>query len=262
MRTVNCGALPGSLLESTLFGHERGAFTGAERDREGVFAAADRGSVFLDEVGELSSAAQAALLRVLQEGRFVPVGGTEEVAVDVRVIAATHRDLEAMVEAGQFRQDLLFRLNAVTLEVPPLRDRPAELLPLAQRFLGPGAPRLGEQAAQGLRRHSWPGNVRELRNAMERAAVLARGDEILPGDLPDGLRAGGAPPTAAAAPPDSEETLKEQVRRFEAELVLDALRACGWRRKEAAARLGLPLRTLAHRMKVLGIKRAGYSVSD
>ncbi|MCC6747715.1 MAG: sigma 54-interacting transcriptional regulator [Deltaproteobacteria bacterium] len=266
---VNCGALPAALLESTLFGHERGAFTGAERTRPGVFESAEGGTVFLDEVGELSPAAQAALLRVLETKRVTRVGSSAELAVDVRVVAATHRDLEAMVRRGEFREDLLYRLNAVTLELPPLRARRAEIEALVQAFLaaanqanGRTLEGLDPAALALLQSYAWPGNLRELRNVIERAVVLAEGPLITVEDLPERLRK--APPASAppdGSAPDSGSTLSlapfnEQVERFESALIVDALRQSGGNQSEAARLLHMPRRTLINKLKAYGIRGA------
>jgi len=199
MICVNCGSIPAQLVESTLFGHERGAFTHAVQQQKGVFEAADGGTVLLDEIGELPAAAQTALLRVLESKRITRVGATREIEVDVRVIAATHRDLEAMTDAGTFRLDLLYRLNAMTLKIPPLRERREDIEPLCQRFLvelnrtnGRDIRAVAPQTLALLERYSWPGNIRELRNAIERAVVIAEGDTITPADLPERARGGGA----------------------------------------------------------------------
>jgi DNA-binding NtrC family response regulator len=201
---VNCAAIPKELVESTLFGHERGAFTGALQQQKGVFEEADKGTVFLDEIGELPPPAQAALLRVLEVGSFCRVGSSREISVDVRVVAATHRDLEVMAEAGAFRPDLYYRLSGVVLEIPPLRERRDEIEPLARLFLraaneanGRRVEGITPEAFAILGAHSWPGNVRELRNVIERAVVVTRGALIAPEDLPARLRseapvAGGA----------------------------------------------------------------------
>jgi DNA-binding NtrC family response regulator len=263
--SVNCGAIPAQLVESTLFGHVKGAFTGAERTSDGVFIAADGGTVLLDEIGELPPAAQVVLLRVLESRRVVRVGSTEEIPVDVRVIAATHRDLDAMCEAGAFRRDLLFRLEVATLRVPPLRERKDEIPALAQRFLDAaagGSRRLSFTAGAMdlLLRHTWPGNVRELRNAVERAAVIARGDTVDVEDLPQRLRQGAepAPTRAPDAEPGEDGDLRARMRRYEIRLIVEALRRDGGNQTHAARRLGLPLRTLVHRMKLLGIRKADY----
>ncbi len=291
MVCVNCGAIPQQLVESTLFGHERGAFTGASQQQKGIFEAADGGTVFLDEIGELSLAAQAALLRVLETKRVTRVGASKEIEVDVRLIAASHRDLEAMSEAGTFRLDLLYRLNAMTLTVPPLRERPEDIEPLAMRFLRQ-ANVANERTMRGfdpaalalLRSYSWAGNVRELRNAIERAVVIAEGDLILVKDLPERVRAatrlrageGAADKDGldkdagdkdsgdrASSPPSAEEGgLRSRLARHEAEIIVEALRESQWNQTEAARKLEMPLRTLVHRMKTLGIKKLGYAPSE
>ncbi len=277
---VNCGAIPSQLLESTLFGHVRGAFTGAHQASKGVFGSADGGTVLLDEVGELPAAAQAALLRVIETKRVTPVGSSDERAVDVRVLAATHRDLEAMVGEGVFREDLLYRLNAMTLSLPPLRERKTDLRPLVRRFLAE-ANRTNErdltiddEALGLLEEHRWPGNLRELKNAMERAAVIAVGDSICVEDLPERVRDGSstrANPSQAAAesktPPANESPqelgpnveFKAQVQQFEAQLIITTLETCQGNQTEAARSLKMPLRTLVHKMKSYGIKK-GYGV--
>ncbi|QSQ18989.1 sigma 54-interacting transcriptional regulator [Pyxidicoccus parkwayensis] len=272
MVRVNCAAIPAHLVESTFFGHERGAFTGAVQQQKGIFEEADGGTVFLDELGELPHAAQAALLRVLETGSFFRVGSTREIAVDVRVVAATHRDLAAMAQAGSFRADLYYRLDTVTLEIPPLRQRLDEIEPLARRFL-----RLANEAngrkVQGIEAsalgllcaYSWPGNVRELKNAVERAVVVARGALITPDDLPVRVREAGSrkpepvptpPPAASMSPPgDDASALRARVQGYEAKLLREALESVGWNRAEAAKRLGMPLRTLSHKVKMLGLKK-------
>ena len=210
MICVNCGALPAQLVESTLFGHERGAFTGAIQQQKGVFEAAAFGTVLLDEVGELPPSAQAALLRVLESKRLTRVGSTREIEVDARVIAATHRDLESMVAAGTFREDLYYRLCVMTLEIPPLRERREDIPHLAARFVHLAAAANGSivrairpDAIEILERYPWPGNVRELRNAIERAVVVADGDTITPEDLSERLRRHAEAPAPATARPSA-----------------------------------------------------------
>ncbi len=192
MVSVNCGAIPAQLVESTLFGHERGAFTGALAQQKGVFEAADGGTVFLDEVGELSPAAQAVLLRVLETQRLTRVGSTREISVDVRLVAATHRDLERMAEEGRFRSDLYYRLATMIVRIPPLRDRKEDIAPLVQRFLVTGGtpvvPSIEPDAMAALLAYDWPGNVRELRNAIERALVVAQQSRIEVVDLPEKIQ--------------------------------------------------------------------------
>jgi DNA-binding NtrC family response regulator len=203
---VNCSAIPADLVESELFGHMRGAFTGADRDRTGVFEAASGGTLFLDEIGDLAESAQAKLLRALEERSITRVGATAPTNVDVRVVAATNRALDVMVKDGTFREDLLYRLAIVQLELPPLRERRDDILPLAVHFIAHFAERhgvpalpLGEAARRALLSHAWPGNVRELRNAIERALVLAEGDHIDTGDLPAAITGSMVPLSPADA---------------------------------------------------------------
>jgi len=275
MICVNCGGIPGNLVESTLFGHEKGAFTGAANKHQGVFEAADGGTVLLDEVGELPAAAQAALLRVLESKRITRVGSTAEIDVDVRVLAATHRDLDAMTESGEFRQDLLYRLNAMTLRVPPLRERPDEIEALARSFIEEANAAnecvvrgLDEDAQRLLLQYSWPGNVRELRNAIERGVVLAWEGRIAVDDLPEAVRAlePRAPRVTQATqtdplPLDQMDTsggLRDQIQRYEIQLIIDAVRNAGGDRKLAAAALEMPVRTLNHKIKQYEIPLSAF----
>ena len=198
--TVNCGALPETLLDSELFGHVKGSFTGAQRDHKGLFEAADRGTIFLDEIGDIPPATQVRLLRVLQEGEIKRVGAAEPLRVDVRVVAATHRDLAKLVKTGKFREDLFYRLNVIAIPLPPLRDRIDDVPMLAHHFLRRAGERLRKKvrtfdpdAIELLCTHRWPGNVRELENAIEHAAVLCRGETIGPADLPPAIAARMAP---------------------------------------------------------------------
>lgn len=269
---VNCGAIPESLLESTLFGHEKGAFTGADRQRPGVFEVASGGTVFLDEIGELKAPAQVALLRVLETRRVARVGASKEIEVDVRIIAATHRDLLVMCEAGTFREDLYFRLNGITIEIPPLRERRQDIGPLARHFLSLASERDGRpmrgiemEALTLLERYDWPGNIRELRNAIDRAVVMAEGDIVTARDLDPSLRkpsaaraAVGVPTAAHRGPARLEGTLKELMTHREKEILVEALRQAGNNQTEAARLLDVPLRTLQHKIKQLGVKRPGY----
>jgi transcriptional regulator with PAS, ATPase and Fis domain len=209
---LNCAALSVSLLESELFGHEKGAFTGAVQARPGLFEAADGGTVFLDEVGELPQTIQVKLLRVLEEQKVLRVGGRVPRSIDVRVLSATHRDLEADVARGAFRQDLYFRLSGVTLTIPPLRQRVADIAPLAELFAAKACrafersriPELSREALALLERYPWPGNIRELRNVMERAVMLCAGDRLLPEHLPPKMAACAAPAAPSAAVRDRE----------------------------------------------------------
>jgi two-component system response regulator FlrC len=242
---VNCAAVSEQLVESEMFGHEQGAFTGATGQRRGRFELADGGTLFLDEIGELPAGLQAKLLRVLQEQRFERVGGTRTIAVDVRVIAATNRDLEAELRAGRFREDLFHRLAVFPVRLPPLRERPGDIEPLARhllsgiaRQLGRPGLRLESDALAVLRTRPWPGNVRELRNALERAAILADGELVTAGDLVPG-------PAAGAVEPAFDGTLKD----LEREAIRRALAATGGHRRQAAGRLGIGLRTLYDKLK-------------
>jgi len=237
--TLNCGALPSELVEAELFGAEPGAYTGATRAREGKFEAADGGTLFLDEIGNLSPAAQMKLLRVLETGRFQRLGSNREQQVTVRIISATNADLPALIRAGQFREDLYYRLNVIEIQVPPLVERPRDILPLAECFL-PAGKRLSADAGAALVRHRWPGNVRELRNAIQRAQLLAKGDVISAADL--GLES--EPP---AAPPVEVELDRETIEQ--------ALDRAGGVVSQAAAELGLSRQALYRRMERLGIAR-------
>ncbi len=261
LQCVNCGGIPTNLAESTLFGHERGSFTSANQQTVGVFESAQGGTVLLDEVGELPPNAQTVLLRVLETKRFNRVGSTKDIRVDVRVVAATHEDLETMVKQGRFREDLLYRLNALTLEIPPLRERPEEIEPLIHFFLKL-ATQAGESAVEHiepealdlLKRYTWPGNVRELRNAIEHALVIAPSATITTEDLPQRVRQAQSPFFA----PQTSAGLQAEVKRYEAELILQALAECDWNRQKAAQALQLPLRTLAYKMRSHHIKKSAY----
>ena len=258
---INCAAIPPSLLESTLFGHERGAFTGATGRSIGVFERANGGLLFLDEIGDLGASAQVALLRAIETRRIARVGSSTEVPVDVMLVAATHCDLEAMVEEGTFRKDLYFRLNGFQLELPPLRDRTDEIEPLAQMFLadarrewGTRARDFTSDAMQMLLRCSWPGNVRQLRYAVERAALLASGDLIDAPDLPEHVGTDAARPSQPALP-IVELALKQQLRRYERMLIDEALRRAAGNRQAAAKLLRIPLRTLFRKLRGLGLNQ-------
>jgi PAS domain S-box-containing protein len=261
--TVNCAAIAPTLIESELFGHEQGAFTGATRRREGRFALADGGTLLLDEVGELPLEAQAKLLRVLQEGEIERVGSSTPRRVDVRVVAATNRDLEASVARGEFREDLFYRLNVFPIRVPPLRERGDDVLLLATAFAARVATRLGrrilpldDEAVARLRAHAWPGNVRELQNAIERGVIAATGERLnLDRALP--RRGEAAAPPLATTGDERIRTVRE-LRELERANVLRALDSTGWRvsgDRGAAALLGVHPSTLSSRMKSLGIRR-------
>jgi formate hydrogenlyase transcriptional activator len=256
--TVNCAALPGTLIGSELFGHERGAFTGAQQRRIGRFELADGGSLFLDEVGELPPEMQVALLRVLQEGEIERVGGTQTIRVDTRVIAATNRDLAAAAAAGTFRSDLFYRLNVFPIEVPPLRERREDIPILVEYFVDRFAARLGKRFSQLERgamdrilAYPWPGNVRELQNVIERAVILSEGDTLRLDE----------PLTAAASPEPAGVTLPDTLRAQERRRIEEALAAAGGRVSGAggaAGRLGVPATTLESRIKSLKIDKRRF----
>jgi two-component system, NtrC family, response regulator AtoC len=259
---VNCAAIPAGLLESTLFGHERGAFTGAVNRAVGVFERADGGVLFLDEIGELSASAQAALLRAIETRRICRVGASSEITVDVNVIAATHCDLEAMVEEGTFRQDLYFRLGGIVLSVPPLRERVDEIEPLVEFFLakardewGVRAREVAPEALRALLTYTWPGNVRQLQHAVERAALLGTGETIVPSALPQYIfqDAANLRGQALLEPPGVDLALRQQLRRYERALIEEALRRAAGNRQVAAKLLRIPMRTVFRRMRACGI---------
>ena len=252
---VNCAALSETLLESELFGHEKGAFTGAQSKHTGKFEQADGGTLMLDEVGETSPAMQAKLLRVLQERSFQRVGGEAPIHVDVRVVAATNRELATMVQEGTFREDLYYRLEVVPIRIPPLRERGKDVIPLAEHFLqllGRGRrersrPELTPAAREVLLAHTWPGNVRELQNVLERALVLSGGAAIDAGDLALGTAPGSG--GGAGLPGDGGGTLKDMERQA----IQQALSAEQGNRRRAARRLGIALRTLQYKIKEYGL---------
>jgi two-component system, NtrC family, nitrogen regulation response regulator NtrX len=248
---VNCAAIPTELLESELFGHEKGAFTGAAGMRRGKFELADGGTIFLDEVGDLHPASQAKLLRVLQEGEFHRVGGEQTVRVVVRVIAATNRDLAALVAREQFREDLYYRLSVVPIRVPPLRERPQDIRPLALYFLEDFCARnnfkpktLDETVIPVFEQYSWPGNARELRNIIERMAILTQGLVLTGDSIPVELRAGPAP-----------SSLRQARDSAEREQLLRTLEDTGWNISAAARALGMERTNLHKRIRALGLRR-------
>jgi two-component system response regulator AtoC len=254
---VNCAAIPPSLMEAELFGHVKGAFTGAAGDRAGLFEQAHGGTLLLDEIGELPLELQPKLLRVLQENEVRRVGDSRARPVDVRLLAATARDLSEDVAAGRFRQDLYYRLNVVTIAIPPLRERPEDIAPLARHFVARLAHRLGrplalsEAAIAHLERQPWPGNVRELEHAIERAAVLCDEELLEPDDLlKEPLPAPRSPAGGQGA---GGGTLREAVEAAERDAIAAALHATDGNRREAAERLGVSLRTLFYKMQRLGI---------
>ena len=243
---VNCAAIPETLLESELFGHEKGAFTGAAVKRIGRFEVANDGTIFLDEVADMSRPLQAKLLRVTQEGRFNRVGSNVELRTNARILAATNRNLEEEVKADRFREDLFYRLNVVELNIPSLRERAEDILPLANAFIAEftgGKARFASGVADCLARYSWPGNVRELRNAMERAALLSQGELILPEHLPAKVRTG-----AESAPP-AEPQEAERLAEIERQAIVQALRNHDFNRTETAKALGISRRALIYKLQ-------------
>jgi DNA-binding NtrC family response regulator len=273
---VNCAAIPSQLVESTLFGHVKGAFTGANQAHAGVFEAGRGGTVLLDEIGELPAEAQAALLRVLETKTLMRVGSTKEIPIDARIIAATHRNLEVMCESGEFREDLFYRLNAITLDIPPLRERREDIAPLADHFLAQAAEandrtihHIAPDARRAMRAYDWSGNIRELRNAIARAVVIAEQDVVTLRDLPRKIRdvvgAGSdddehssRPSPPAGALRREGESFREAMERLETSLLVEALTESDGNQTEAARRMDMPRRTLVHKIKVYGIKREDY----
>ncbi len=244
---ANCAGLPESLIESELFGHTKGAFTGAVQSRQGFFRAADGGTLFLDEIGELPLHLQPKLLRALEAGRITPVGSDAPVEVDTRLVAATNRDLEKAVEEGRFRDDLYYRINVVELSVPPLRQRREDVLPMARGFAAEfagGPVRLSPQAVQCLLAYTFPGNVRELRNAIQRACLLCRGDVIMPEHLPPKMS------DLAAAKAHSEGD-RDRLSQVERATILATLEECGGNRTRAAEKLGISRRALIYKLRAI-----------
>jgi len=259
---INCAAIPEGLIESELFGYEKGAFTGAIARKPGRFELADGGTLFLDEIGEMPLAAQPKLLRAIQEGRFFRVGGTETMHVDVRLIAATNRDLREAVRTGRFREDLFYRLHVVPIQLPPLRERPEDIPTLARLFLARFAAKLRRPvtsidplAMDMLRAHPWPGNIRELENAIERATLLCDGTTLSTRDLPPEVQ----PPALRSGPITEPTPLRERIRaatqRIERDAILEALRMTEGNVTRAARKLGLSRRGLQLKMKELEIDR-------
>jgi DNA-binding NtrC family response regulator len=255
---VNCAAIPAELLESELFGHKRGAFTGAIADRTGAFRDATGGTLFLDEIGDMDPAMQAKILRALQEREITPVGG-RPTPVDVRVIAATHRDLQALVGEGRFREDLFYRLHVVPINLPPLRERLADIVPLAELFLSRAGKRLAADAAARLLTHRWPGNVRELKNAMERATVLIRGDVVRAADL---NFASDSPSSDSTGLDWPDEDLPSAIARLETMLIRRAIMRSGGNRAEAARTLGIHRQFLYAKMKRYGLDVSAERTED
>ena len=262
---VNCGALSETLLDSELFGHMRGAFTGADSNKKGLIEVAEKGTIFLDEIGEMSPVVQVKLLRVLQERKFRRLGGTEEIDADIRILAATNRDLTKMVADGSFREDLFYRINVIPMRVPPLRERQGDIPLLAEHFVSRFAEQMGKPitgisgaALTPLTQYPWPGNIRELENAMERAVALERTPTILPDSLPEQLN---QPPTDTAAPnppaeafPEAGFDLERHVQGIEREYIAEALRRAGGVKVKAAELLGMSFRSFRYYTKKYNLK--------
>ncbi len=254
---INTGSMPADLLESTLFGHVKGAFTSAISSKKGLFEVADRGTLFLDEIGTMSMETQAKILRVLQDRRFMYLGGIQEVQVDVRIIAATNVDLRQLVKEGRFREDLYYRLNVITVDMPPLRSRKEDVPLLVQHFLkqftqenGLPSRQINPEALRALMNYDWPGNVRELENVMERAVVLSSGPTIGVELLPDSLIGR----SSAALEHSPNASLFEILEDCERRIIVDMLEKCGWNQTEAAEKFHVPLSTLNQKIKRLNIE--------
>ena len=254
---INCAAIPENLLESELFGHEKGSFTGALQQRIGRFEEASGGTILLDEIGELPLALQAKLLRVIHDGTFRRIGSARDLRTEARVLAATNRDLEAEIAAGKFREDLFYRLNVIEIHVPPLREHPEDILPLATHFIGLFSgqkPRFSTAVVTRLMHYRWPGNVRELRNAMERAALLSRGEIVLPEHLPARITAAAA----GAGPGDAVDA--PRLAEIEREAILRTLRKNNFNRTETAKELAISRRALTY--KLLRLREQGVPVDQ
>ena len=255
--TINCGAIPENLLESELFGHVKGAFTGATASKPGKFELANRGTVFLDEIGDMSTNLQVKILRVLEEREFEQVGGSKTIQADIRIIAATHRDLEKLVEEGSFREDLFYRLNVIPMEIPPLRERKTDIPLLISHFLndfnlknGKNVQGVTNDAMAIIKEHSWPGNVRELKNMTERLVVLKGEGEINPLDVPEKLRRNDSHselPTMEIS--EDGINLNTAVTEFERALILESLQKTNWVKNQAAKLLRLNRTTLVEKIK-------------
>jgi DNA-binding NtrC family response regulator len=277
---VNCAALPSELIESELFGHEKGAFTGASARRHGKFEQAQGGTLFLDEIGDMSANVQAKLLRALEDRHIERLGGSESIPVDVRIVSATHRPLEQEIERGNFRADLFYRLRVVTIDVPPLRERREDIPRLAEVFARIAAERhnlpprsISPAAMRRLVEYDWPGNVRELKNAVERAMVLAGGDDLKPDDLPDEVRPSATKAVGASqAASNAEQTegglsvpftadFREDRREFERRYISRCLDESGGNVTRAATMLGMHRQSLQHKLRELGLARRYVSVA-
>jgi transcriptional regulator with PAS, ATPase and Fis domain len=264
---VNCAALPETLIESELFGYERGAFTGAAQQKKGKFEQAHGGTLFLDEIGDMNPVTQAKVLRALENRTIERLGGTQSIPVDVRVISATHRNLPAEIRAGKFREDLYYRLRVVTIELPSLREHKEDISVLADQFLQVHASRLGRsarlsrEALAAIERYDWPGNVRELKNALERSLVLCRGDEIGVADLPEEVAAGEALVGRASEGGTDvglgENDFREAKHKFEVAYLTKQLTSHRWNVSRTAATIGLHRQSLQEKLRELGIRRPG-----
>lgn len=260
---VNCAALPESLLESELFGHEKGAFTGAQTLRQGLFERANEGTLLLDEIGEMPLVLQAKLLRILQEREFERIGGHQTIKVDIRIIAATNRDLQAMVKEGTFREDLFYRLNVIHLILPPLRDRREDISLLANHFLQKFSSEnqrdiidIDPMAMSLLTTWSWPGNIRELSNVIERAVVMNSGPIIFSEDLPPQIRQPVCNAGEAKTAPVGERNLKEEIKRVEKRIIMEVLEQQDGNRTRTALMLGISRRALMYKLQEYGIDPA------
>jgi DNA-binding NtrC family response regulator len=250
--SINCSAIPENLLESELFGYRKGAFTGAASDKKGLITMADQGTLFLDEIGDMPLGLQAKILKVLENGEVLPVGETKPKFVDVRLVAATNKNLEEQIEKGLFREDLYYRLNVIEVKIPPLRERKEDIEVLARHFVEKYSREnqkkvvgITDEAMDVLTQYPWPGNIRELRNVIERAVVLAGSEKIGTGELPDRLmRLDG---------PKSARTLKERLDHYEEKIIRDVLQSNDWDKEQSATELGVDLATLYRKIKKLGI---------
>ncbi len=269
---VNCAALPETLIESELFGHERGAFTGAAQQKKGRFEQADGGTLFLDEIGDMGTVTQAKVLRAIENRTIERLGGTQTIPVDARLISATHRDLPAEIRAGRFREDLFYRLRVVSIELPPLRSHKDDVPLLAEAFLKLHGERMGrsarlsKEALAALENYSWPGNVRELKNAIERSLVLCRGEQIgtddLSAEIPAGERLTGKPATSGAEAGFGEADFREARRKFEIAYLTQQLTSRKWNVSRTAAAIGLHRQSLQEKLRELGIRRPGLEGAE
>ncbi len=268
---VNCAALPETLIESELFGYERGAFTGAAQQRRGKFEQAHGGTLFLDEIGDMNPVTQAKVLRALENRTIERLGGSQTIPVDVRVVSATHRDLPAEIRSGKFREDLFYRLRVVTIELPPLRSHKGDVSILADAFLKMHAARLhrsarlNKESLAALETYDWPGNVRELKNALERSVVMSRGEEILPGDLPSEVASGQPLTTKENTNGDggmAERDFREAKRKFEIAWITKELASHRWNVSRTAATIGLHRQSLQEKLRELGIRRPGRELAE